>query len=118
MSRGKPLVHVAVIHPIESSWFCFGCREQNGAQIDKREREFAELPKWLLFGGVDFDYLSESVLPTLRGAGRTFGAMKYDAISVRSLATIRSTTLHRLEGFVKTGGTVIFAGDIPLLMDG
>ena len=44
MSRGKSLVRVAVIHPIESYWLCFGAIEQNHAEMEQREREFQQLP--------------------------------------------------------------------------
>jgi hypothetical protein len=109
MTRGQSKARVGVIHPIESYWLCFGAMEQNQPEMDQREREFRELPEWLLFGGFDFDYICERV-----GAG----SMKYDAILVPNLRTIRSTILSYLERVAKRSGVVLFAGDIPTLVDG
>ena len=117
MTRGKPATRVAVIHPIESYYLHFGPLEQNQPEMERQEEAFKSLPHWLLFGLIDFDYISESLLPTQRGAGRSIGAMKYDAILVPALRTIRSTTLKRLEQFKRAGGDVIFAGDVPSLVD-
>ena len=43
--------------------------------------------------------------------------MKYEAVLVPGLRTIRGTTLDRLEAFADAGGTVIFAGEVPRLAD-
>ena len=101
-------MHIGVIHSIESYWLCFGALEQNQPEMEQREREFRELPEWLLFGGIDFDYICERI-----GTGK----MRYDAILVPNLRTIRSTRLSYLESFAKSGGTVIFAGAVPTLVD-
>src|SRR5581483_7765458 len=53
-------------------------------------------------------FISESVGP---------GRMKYDAIVVPNLRTIRSSTLDLLEAALERGGTVIFAGSVPALVD-
>ncbi|MEP7188476.1 MAG: hypothetical protein ABI901_04695, partial [Roseiflexaceae bacterium] len=144
LTCGQPLVRVGVIHPIESYWLCFGPLNQTGSERAKRERAFADLTSGLLFGMIDFDFIAESLLaelcpleptdgrrPTLRQAqGRPnddrrsgprhslqVGAMRYDAVIVPGLRTIRATTLDRLERFHTCGGTLIFAGEIPTLVD-
>ena len=43
--------------------------------------------------------------------------MTYDVVIVPSLRTMRSSTLKFLEHFSKNGGVVIFAGEIPSLVD-
>ena len=124
LTRGRPHVRVGVIHPIESYWFSFGSMEQNQPEMQDREEAFRELPSWLLFGLIDFDYISESLLPTQAGGSERdakrfmVGEMAYDAVLVPSLRTIRATTLQRLERFANAGGAVIFAGEIPSLVDG
>ncbi len=124
MSRGRPLVRVAVIHPIESYWLCFGSLEQNQREMEQREEQFRQLPEWLIYGAIDFDYISESSIEApgfgAQGSGKTFrvGSMSYDVVVVPSLRTIRSRTLKALERFQKSGGTVVFAGEIPSLVHG
>lgn len=120
MTRGEPVVRVGVIHPIESYWLHFGPAEQTATVRDNMDDNFQNLTKWLLFGCVDFDYISESLLPELcheSGAPLRVGQMEYDMILVAGCETLRSTTLEKLEAFVRAGGRLVFAGDIPKLED-
>jgi hypothetical protein len=120
MTRGKAEVKVGVIHPIESYWLHFGPSEQTAIVRDNMDENFQNITKWLLFGGVDFDFISESLLPGLCNdvsAPLKVGEMAYDMILVPGCETLRSTTLERLEGFVKAGGKLVFVGDVPTLED-
>lgn len=122
MTRGKPLVRVGVIHPIESYWLALGPIAQSQSERDEREQAFASLIEWLLFGLIDFDFICESLLPELAEQssgteGFGVGCMAYDVVIVPHLRTIRATTMDRLEGFARSGGEVIFAGGIPSLVD-
>lgn len=120
MTRGKAEVKVGVIHPIESYWLHFGPSEQTAIVRDNLDENFQNITKWLLFGGVDFDFISESLLPELcstAGAPLKVGEMAYDIILVPGCETLRSTTLERLEEFVQAGGKLVFAGDVPTLED-
>ena len=121
LTRGHPLVRVAVIHPIESYWLSYGPIAQTGDARAAMERHFSEITTWLLRGLIDFDYVSEALLPTLsaENQGRQFhvGVMRYDAVVVPALRTIRNSTLNRLESFAAAGGQVLFAGNIPELAD-
>lgn len=118
LTRGKPLVKVGVIHPIESYWLHWGPREQTGMLRHNMDKNFQDLTKWLLFGGIDFDFISESLFPELceeAGNPLKVGEMKYDAIVVANCETLRSSTLDRLESFAAAGGKLIFTGEIPSL---
>jgi hypothetical protein len=121
LTRGKPIVRVGVIHPIESYWLAWGPTEQTSGEREELEANFRDITSWLLFGLVDFDFISEALLPAQspKQKGKQFiaGRMKYDAVIVPSLRTIRATTLRRLEQFARAGGTVIFAGDVSALVD-
>jgi len=121
LSRGRPHVRIGVIHPVESVWLCWGPSAQNAAELQARDAAFENLTRWLLHGLTDFDFISESLLPgqNSNGGGRRFevGEMAYDVVIVPNMRTIRATTLERLEVFAQAGGTVIFAGEIPTLVD-
>lgn len=121
LARGEPVARVGVIHPIESFWLCYGPLDQTGEERSDRERRFAELTRWLLYGFSDFDFISEALLPERCSGpmekGFPVGAMRYDVILVPHLRTLRATTLERLERFADTGGAVLFLGDIPTLVD-
>ncbi|WP_455619386.1 hypothetical protein [Eisenbergiella sp.] len=113
--RGTPLVRIGVIHPIESYWLKWGSEETTGAEREAMEEKFDQLIKWLLYGTLDFDYISESLLEQMPEGDKGFaaGKMRYDVILVPDCITLRSNTVIRLEGFVQKGGKVIFAGRIP-----
>ncbi len=120
MTRGVPVVKVGVIHPVESYWLHWGPAEQTAMVRDELDQNFQNLTEWLLFGSVDFDFISESLLPTQcekGGAPLQVGHMNYDVILVPGCETLRASTLERLEAFAAAGGKLIFAGQIPTLVD-
>ncbi len=121
LTRGNPVVRIGVIHPIESYWLCCGPLEQTSPERQEREKQFSDLTHWLLFGLLDFDFICESLLPSQSPEKQSkqfaVGAMAYDVVIVPALRTIRSATLERLQNFAAAGGTVIFMGEIPTLMD-
>jgi hypothetical protein len=127
MTRGKAVCKVGVIHPVESYWLHWGAQETSAAVRDQMDENFRALCDWLLRGCIDFDYISESLLPELARQGdrplvltdKSFsvGEMKYEAIIVPNLETIRLTTLERLEQFAEGGGRVIMLGKTPMLVD-
>ena len=120
MTRGKPVVRVGVIHPIESYWLAFGCTEQAGPEMAERDKQFADVTNWLCYSGIDFDFLCEANLPEQNATAEAelrVGAMAYEAIVVPSMRTIRGTTLSLLKTFRRSGGTVVFAGAVPTLVD-
>ncbi|MBQ5824830.1 MAG: hypothetical protein IIW48_08490 [Clostridia bacterium] len=116
MTRGKPIVRVGVIHPIESYWLRFGPKEQTAAIREEMNDRFMELADWLLFNLIDYNYICEANLPA-QADGTKVGQMQYDTIIVPSLLTIRSTTLEFLKNFSANGGKVIFAGGLPEYVD-
>lgn len=118
MTRGKPVVKVGVIHPVESYWLHWGPAEQTALVRNELDQNFQNLTEWLLFGGIDFDFISESLLPTQCEAGSAplkVGKMEYDVIIVPGCETLRSSTLERLEAFAANGGKLVFAGAIATL---
>lgn len=125
MTRGKPVVRIGVIHPIESYWLAYGPQSETAAQRELMEDRFKGLTQWLLSANLDFDFVAESLLPTQRprtvagsdGVALGVGEMAYDVVLVPGLRTIRGSTLGALEAFAEAGGRVIFAGEVPELVD-
>ncbi len=116
MTRGKPVVRVGVIHPIESYWLRFGPKEQTAAIREEMNDQFMQLADWLLYNLIDYNYICEANLPA-QADGTKVGQMQYDTIIVPNLLTIRSTTLDFLKNFSANGGKVIFAGSLPEYVD-
>ncbi|KAL2884384.1 hypothetical protein SGCOL_000329 [Colletotrichum sp. CLE4] len=121
LTRGKAVTRVGVIHPIESFWLCFGPNNSGDDEIGRRDQAFAELTNWLLHGLVDFDFISESLLPTQIGEDVSkplkVGQCEYDVVILPNLRTIRSSTFSVVKKFAAAGGAVIIAGDAPVLID-
>lgn len=63
LTRGRPMVRVAVVHPVESYWLHWGPTAQTAAHRNELDRKFQDLTRWLLLSGLDFDFLCESLLP-------------------------------------------------------
>lgn len=122
LTRGKPLVHVGVIHPIETMWLYQGPGNQTAGKKKQLERNFQDMTEWLLTGGIDFDYISESLLegfgPQEDAGGFTCGEMRYQAVLVPDCLHLRSNTLRRLESFCEQGGKVFLCGMTPRYLDG
>ena len=123
LTRGKAICRAGVIHPVESYWLHWGAKETSAAVRDQMDKNFNDLSNWLLRGCIDYDYISESLLPEqceiskITGKSLLVGEMQYDVLIIPNMETIRSTTLERLEAFAKTGGRVIMLGNTPTLVD-
>ena len=120
LSKGKPVTRAAVIHPIESVWLHLGQADKNSEAVSKIQRGLAKVTETLLFGTIDADYISESMLPEQcrnTNGKLTVGEMEYDVIIVPPMDTIRSSTLDILEKFRKNGGRVIFVDNAPDMTD-
>ena len=120
LTRGKPIIKVGVIHPVESFWLHWGPNDKSAVFRDSCDEKFQELTNWLIEGSIDFNFISESLFPSLCEKGSNplkVGQMEYDAVIVPSCETLRTTTLERLEAFRKNGGKLIFMGSAPTLCD-
>lgn len=121
LTRGTPRVRVGVIHPVESYWMYWGNKSQTALKRQVLEENFEKLIEWMLFGLIDFDFISESLLSeeinTCDESGFSVGHMKYNTILVPECATLRCTTVEKLEQFVKCGGKVVFMGEIATFVD-
>ena len=120
LTRGKPIVKVGVIHPVESYWLHWGPTDKTDAICSDMDDRFISLTNWLLTGCIDFNFISESLLPGLcetGGAPLKVGEMAYDTVIVPGCETLRASTLQRLEAFRDAGGRLIFLGSAPSLVD-
>lgn len=120
LTRGKPVVRVAVVHPIESYWLAWGPQDQTALLREEMDRQFKELAETFLFHTIDFDYLCEAELPSFCEKGGNplkVGKMAYDTIIVPPVLTLRSSTVQLLSAFVKEGGKLFFLGSCPAYVD-
>lgn len=117
LTRGKPVVKVAVIHPVESFWLYWGPNDKTALVRENMDKRFLDMIEWLIKGSIDFDFICESLFPDQCNDVTVpikVGEMEYDTVVVPACITLRSTTLERLEKFKAAGGRVIFMGDAPV----
>ena len=121
LTRGKAIVKIGVIHPVETMWLYLGPTNQTHRIREQLDRDFRYLTEWLLMDNLDFDFIAESLLVELTDENVQtpfkVGNMQYDVILVPNCITLRSTTVKRLLSFQKAGGQVIFAGKTPKYID-
>lgn len=134
LGAGDPVCDLAVIHPVESYYVLI-----NAGWVDdtiepavvqnERIREMDEqaelLVEWLTGRHLDFDFADEELIVDFdaktgedeRGVYLQIGRMKYRAVLVPQLLTLRRSTLGLLEQFSQLGGQVVFIGKPPGLVD-
>lgn len=128
MTKGKPLVHIGVIHPVESYWLYFGPNEQNSFMQGCLEQNYRNIVNWLLFSHYDFDFISEALLQEQRSEnsgvlfrdGKAYfcmGVMEYDCVIIPGCVTLRNNTVRCLKDFQKAGGKVLLMGGTPEYVD-
>jgi len=116
MTRGRPVVRIGVIHPIESYWLHWGPSDQTSFLRDQMDMQFRQLTEWLLFGSYDFDFIAESLLSGQTGKDEDVphvGCMRYDMVLVPGCETLRGTTVRFLQSCIRSGCTVLFIGALP-----
>lgn len=122
MSRGRCVVNLGVLHPIESYWLTYGTEEKTGRLRAELNEAFDQLTGWLIGDAKDFDLIAESLVDRLYGGvadGRVaLGEMRYAALLAPNMLTMRGATLSMLRDFKAAGGRVIFAGYTPEYLDG
>lgn len=128
LSEGEPICKLAVIHPIESYYLLlrkFSSLDEARDVFDL-EKKHHDIVRILLEGHIDFDFADEHLLVELQshvgedkeGPYLKIGKMKYRAVLVPPLITIRRTTLELLREFRKRGGQVVFVDKLPRCIDG
>lgn len=120
LTRGKPIVRIGVIHPVESYWLYWGPQDSSHRLREQLDENFERLTEWLLFGQQDFDFICESLLSEqcpVGGFPLSVGRMDYDILIVPGCHTLRRTTFERLRAFQEGGGRLIFLGGCPGYLD-
>lgn len=122
LTRGKPVVNIGVIHPIESMWTMLGHKDVSNIHIETAEKQFTDVIEGLLFNHLDFDFINEGLLPEQYKSSTDkklhVGVMAYSSVIIPQLVTMRRSTLDILKEYQKNGGEIIFIGDCPLQVDG
>ena len=115
LQRGRPINRVAVLIPLAD---IFSSRGHGGFHLDEEiEKQLGEgLLNGLRYSGYDFDLINEKALMerTAVSKGRLrVGVGEYEAVMIPSCRYLSVGALERLIEFVRGGGLLIFAGQVP-----
>lgn len=121
MSRGKSIVKIGIIHPVESYWMHWADEEHTAAVRKQLDENFQKITEWLIFDHLDYDYISEGLLAKVGSVGEngmlSVGQMDYDVVLVPGCHTLRKTTVDQLKQLQAAGGHIIFAGNPPACVE-
>lgn len=140
MTRGKSIVKIAMIHPVESYWMHWADEEHTAEVRRQLDENFKNITEWLIYDHLDFDYISEALLDKIGSVkikdslyeNRTedsqsvadkaqgvlcVGQMEYDVILVPGCHTLRKSTLEHLQKLQEMGGNIVFAGNPPAYVE-
>ncbi|MDD2629617.1 MAG: glycosyl hydrolase, partial [Limnochordia bacterium] len=119
LSCGERITDVLVLHPIETGWVTFTPdRQDTTAHYNK---EFVRILEELLCNQIDYDLGDESLIERygkVSDGDFRVGQQTYSLVVVPPMLTMRSSTLRLLRKFEESGGTVVFVGEVPRLIDG
>lgn len=125
LEQGEEKEGMLVISPVESVWArsssgAYDGLESRDAVINQIENDYEKLFEILTRNQIGFDYGDEGILAShgsVQDGILKVGACRYHGVIICGMQTIRSSTLLLLRQMEGTGGTVIFAGDVPAYMD-
>ena len=129
MSQGKFIADFLVVHPIESVWCIYEPQymEKNKKknEIEFLNNKLVNICENILSAHYDFDLGDESILSKYSSVESTgiepeicVGNMKYPAVILPPMITIRESTLTLLEKFHKNGGKIVAVKPLPNLING
>jgi len=119
LSRGRRIVDVLVVHPVESGWCEATPMDENA--LAENDRRFAALVDTLLENQIDFHFGDESLMAkhgSVEDGALAVGEGRYKAVVVPECLTLRYSTARLLANFAKAGGTLIVIGSRPTLVEG
>lgn len=120
LTRGVPDNKIAVLHPIESNWLLCGDKRNNADEVRHINGAFDDITRYLLSAMLDFEYISESLLPeqcVKASYPLALGKSGYEVVVVPPMLTIRKSTLDILRAFKEKGGEIIVYGHAPRYVD-
>ena len=123
LTQGRPVRDILVVHPIESAWGLSGPPDpKTGEDPTKAIQDVLNcVIRTLSFQSHDWDFGDESLMAKHAEAnseGLKVGRMTYRLVIVPAAVTLRATTVERLSRFQELGGSVLFIGQTPTLVDG
>ena len=125
LENGEEDTELLVICPIESVWArsysgAYDCITPRDNIIKEIEDKYETLFRILVENQISFDYGEEALiekLGTIENGVLKVGRCSYKKVVLCGMYTIRKSTIMLLSRFRKSGGTVVFIGEVPQYVD-
>jgi len=119
VTQGDLVAEVLVLHPMTSAWAVGTGRGRE--QIAELDRDLGRLTSDLVGMHADFEFGDEIIMERharVQKGQVIIGRRRYRAVVVPSCINWKASTLNLLKRFARSGGTLVFAGQTPTLIDG
>ena len=119
LTQGQPVRDVLIIHPVESGWATAFLAGERGL-MPEMDDALDKLTRTLSNEHYDWDFADESLLAShgkVDTKGLKVGRLTYKLAIVPPSVTLRKTTVDLLTALQAKGGSVIFVGRRPGLVD-
>lgn len=116
---GQYAPEILVVHPLESGYMEYELTSPFTWDSPRGENHYAVL-ETIQQAHRDFDLGDEQIMAdiaTVEADAIRVGKMRYHAVVLPYMATIRRSTLELLEKFAMAGGPVLTVGGVPELVD-
>lgn len=117
-SEGELVADTLVLHPVTSAWV-LGTRRAE--ELGDLQHHLDRLTSALSGMHADFEFGDETIMErrakVLKGA-IAIGQRKYTTVVVPACVNWKASTLALMEKFRKAGGSLVFTGRLPHLLDG
>ncbi|AIQ51388.1 glycosyl hydrolase [Paenibacillus sp. FSL R7-0331] len=126
LSQGEVVRDVLVINPVSSVWSMLGAEsgsneEENNRALRKYEKDYTKFVNLLLASHYDYDLGDELIIRdsgAIRDGKFAIELASYSVVVLPPVNNMFGTTAELLQDFLRAGGKVIAAGQLPALVDG
>ena len=121
LAESEPLVNVAIMHPIRSTYFNYKREGVEGHGIVELEESFQNLEWDMSWKQIPHHYIDETLLAKygkVEGKRLVLGNCAYDFLVFPKVYTMDKTTEKLLREFVNAGGRVLLTDEKPTYVEG
>jgi len=118
-TQGDLVADVLVLHPITSAWVLGTGRGRE--QLEQLDHDLARLTSDLAGMHADFEFGDEMIMERharVQKGQIIIGRRRYKAVVIPSCINWKASTLNLMKRFVRSGGTLVFTGQLPTRIGG
>ncbi len=136
VQAGEVRRRILMLHPISGMWTQCGCDPEEDLHrvemnmgwtdshimgLNEQADRYNRLTEAMLRNHLDFDFGDEIILSenaSVDSQGFRVGLRHYDTLVIPETASVFASTLDLIEDFLRSGGKVIWMGQLPTMVEG